>query len=328
MRIKKRILRYAIVIVFVVICWSSNVLAGAEVTRITILSQDLNLVEQTKTVKVGRGISRLIFGPVTKMIILDSVYPQAEGCEFLEQEYVSDSLLSWKVKSEVEGETLLRVSYLATGLTWKLNYQVQVDREAKFMDLSAWANIENKSGVDLSQVYLILMMETSLKEGEEELPSHENLLKSPSFFPQSSFSYSLPYPVTLKDGEKKRILLSPLSQSHIPVKKTLLFDGDKYGEEIREELVFENTQESGLGNFLPSGKIYIYKIDPEDKIAFIGKDNLNQISPQGKRSIYLGQARGIEVEKVQTYYQQLESGEKEYGYIIVFHNFRESPVKI
>ena len=134
MQIKKEILIDFIVTVFLVMCYSSNVFAEEEITRVTIFAENLNLIEQTKMVKLDKGINRLIFGPVSKKIILDSVYPQGEGCEFLEQEYVSDSLLSWKVRSEIEGETLLRISYLATGLTWKLNYQVQVGREAKFMN--------------------------------------------------------------------------------------------------------------------------------------------------------------------------------------------------
>jgi len=328
MQIKKEILIDFIVTVFLVMCYSSNVFAEEEITRVTIFAENLNLIEQTKMVKLDKGINRLIFGPVSKKIILDSVYPQGEGCEFLEQEYVSDSLLSWKVRSEIEGGTLLRISYLATGLTWKLNYQVQVGREAKFMDLSAWANIENKSGVDFSYVYLTLAMETFPEEVKGE-SSEQKVKEEPSpqsFFPQNSFSYSIPYPVTLKDGEKKRILL--FSRPRIPVKKIFLFDGDRYGEEVREELVFENSQESGLGDFLPSGEIYIYKINSEDKMVFVGKNILNQVLPQGKGSIYLGRAKGIKVEKVQTFYQQLESGEKEYSYIIVFYNFRDLPVKI
>lgn len=315
----------AFIALVVIWCYSLNPLAGEEITRLTIFPQGLNLVGQSKLVKLHKGVNQLVFGPISKNVILDSIYPQAEGCEFLEQECLSDSFVSWKVRSEVEEETLLKVVYLITGLICKLNYQVKVDENAGFMDLSGWANIENKSGTDFSQVYLNLKVESHSREIQDE-PTSQTPSELFSYFPQDFISYTLSYPVTLKNGERKRILL--FSHSHIPVKKRLLFDADKYGEEIREELIFDNTQESGLGDFLPSGGIYIYKIDPNGGLSFVGKNSLDLVLPQEKGIIYLGRARGIKGQRIQTSYRQLESLEKEYSYRMIFHNFRDIPVKI
>ena len=308
-----------------VCCSLSSSFAEQEALKLTIFPQGLNLVEQTKKIKLTRGVSQLIFGPVSKKIILDSVYPQAEGCEFLEQEYLSDSLISWRVRSWVEGESLLKVVYLTTGLTCRLNYQAKVNEEEGFMDLSGWANIENKSGMDFSQVYLTLKLEAHPQEIQDKSSSEVSSDVSP-YFPPDFLSYSISYPVTLKDGEKKRILL--FSYSHIPIKKKLLFDGDKYGEEVREELVFENTVEGGVGDFLPSGGVYVYKVGSDGRLSFVGKDILNLVLPGEEGSIYLGRARGVKGEKVQTSYRKLESSEKEYGYRIILYNFRDVPVRV
>jgi len=55
-------------------------------------------------------------------------------------------------------------------------------------------------------------------------------------------------------------------------------------------------------------------------MSFLGKHNLAEIPPQAEVSIYLGQAKDLEGERVQTHYYQLETSEKEYGYRIIIHN--------
>ncbi|MEA1965653.1 MAG: DUF4139 domain-containing protein [Candidatus Aerophobetes bacterium] len=296
--------REIIFIVALIILANSSLPTSAqkkEIPRVTVFSRGLALVEEARGVPVKKGVNSLSFGPVSKGIIMDSVYPEAEGCRFLEQEYVSDSLL-WRVISEKERETLLRVTYLTTELSWKLNYQIKVDSKEKFMDLYGWATVINKTGMSFSQVYLTLSTEDAI------------------------FSYTSSYPLTLKTGEEKRIAI--LFRENVPVRKIYFFDGAKYNEEVREELVFENTQERGLGIAFPAGDVYIYKIEPNNKISFISKDSFPQILPFEKGRIYLREAKGIRGERVQTSYKQLKSSEKEYSYKIILINSRIMPVNI
>jgi len=300
--------------------------AQPSITRLTIFPNNLNLVEKVRRIKLKVGINEITLGPVEKGVILDSVYPQAEGCEFLEQEYSSNSLLSWKVRSEKEEETTLRVVYLTTGLTWKVSYQVTVGKEDRFMNLSAWATVENKSGMDFSQVYLTLtkQLPRQTKQEEEEV-SRGNL--SESYLSDSkNFSYSPRYPITLRSGEKKRILL--FTSSHIPIKKVYLFDGAKYGEEVREEILLKNSLDLGLGMPLPQGPVYVYKMGLADRINFIGQDILPQTPPEKEVRIFLGEAKDLEGERIQTSYQQLPNSEKEFGYKLILYNSADLPMTV
>lgn len=292
--------------------------AQEPITRMTIFPNNLNLVEKVRGIKLKVGINEITIGPVEKGMILDSVYPQAEGCQFLEQEYSSNSLLSWKVRSEKEEETTLRVVYLTTGLDWKVSYQVAVDKEDRFMDLSAWAIVENKSEMNFSQVYLTLTTQLpwQIEQGKEEVPS-QNLLES-YLSDSQNFSYSVTYPITLRSGGKKRILL--FTARGIPIKKVYLFDGAKYGEEVREELLLKNSPDLGLGMPLPQGPVYVYKTDLGDKINFIGQDILPETPPEREVRIFLGEAKGLEGERIQTSYQQLPNSEKEFSYKIILCN--------
>jgi len=99
------------------------------------------------------------------------------------------------------------------------------------------------------------------------------------------------------------------------------------GDEVREEIVFENKKESGLEALLPPGEMYIYR-EEKGKVFFISKDNFPPVLPEGEGTFYLGQAKGLRGEKVHTFYQRLESGGQEYTYRIVLWNLRDSPVKI
>jgi hypothetical protein len=302
------------------------VTAQPPITKITIFSNNLNLVEKVRGIKLKAGINEVTLGPVEKGVILDSIYPQVEGCQFLEQEYSSNSILSWKVRSEKEEEATLRVVYLTTGLDWKVSYQVVVGKEDRFMDLSAWATVENKSGMNFSQVYLTLttQLPRQIKQAGEGV-THQNLLGSYGS-DSHNFSYSVAYPITLRSGEKKRILL--FTRRTIPIKKVYLFDGTKYGEEVREELLLINSPDLGLGMWLPQGPVYVYKMGLIDKIDFIGQDILPETPPERNLRIFLGEAKNLEGQRIQTSYQQLPTSEKEFSYKIILYNSADSPMTI
>jgi len=314
---------------------SSFAFAQGQITRLTIFSNNLGLVEGVKMIALKKGINEVTFDPVSKEIILDSIYVKAEKCEFREQKYSSDSFLSWKVNSEEEGETLLRVVYLTSGLSWKSNYLLEINKENTFMKIESWATVENKTGMDFFQTPLILTRQLPLSVEESISPEHLSDLSSPassSFFP--NISYPIPH-FTFKDKEKKRILL--FSKENVPITKVYLFDGEKYGEEVREELWFTNEEEKGLGILLPEGGAYIYQTGSEERMIFLGEVHLPEISPQEVGKIYLGSAKNMKGERIQISMSSSESYEdedghkiilNEYSYRIILYNKRQVPTTV
>ncbi len=336
-KMKKQISAIVIGLLFFCLCLSFPAFAQGQITKLTIFSNNLGLVEGIKMITLKKGINEgVTFGPVSKGIILDSIYAKAKKCEFLEQEYSSDSLLSWKVDSQEEGEALLRVVYLTSGLNCKLNYILEVNKENTLMKLYGWATVENLTGIDFSQASLILTPQLPLSVEESIFP--ENLSKSSSAASSSflpDISYSISYPMTFEDKGKKRILL--FSRDNVSITKVYLFDGEKYGEEVREELWFTNEEEKGLGIPLPQGLAYIYKIDSDERITFIGESPFPQVSPEEEGRIYLRSAKNIEGERIQLSMSSSESYEdenghkiilNEYSYKIILYNKRQTPVTV
>jgi len=318
------------------LCLPSLSFAQKRVTRLTIFPNNQGLVEEERTIVLRRGVNEITFGKVSDKIILDSVQVKAEGCEFLEQECSSDFLLSWKMQSEREGEIQLRVLYLTGGLNWDLSYQLEIDKEATSMNIYSWAGVSNKTEMNFFEAYLTLVTRLPLSVDESSI-SPGNLSKS-SLTTSSSIldiSYPFSYPVTLKTSQEKRFLL--FSKKNVPVTKINLFDWDNYGEEVREELLFDNISEDGLGIPLPEGRVYIYQNGYDERMIFLGEVHLPEVSLQEIGKIYLGPAKNLRGERILVHMKPAESeqdeqGRKvilnEYSYKIILHNYRRVPVTI
>jgi len=318
------------------LCLPSVSFAQNRITRLTIFPNNQGLVEEERTIVLKRGINEITFGKVSDKIILDSVQVKAEGCEFLEQECSSDFLLSWKMQSEREGEVQLRVLYLTGGLSWDLSYQLEIDKEATSMNIYNWAGVSNKTEMNFFEAYLTLVTRLPLSVDESSISpgnlSRASLTNSSSIL---DISYPLSYPVTLRASQEKRFLL--FSKKNVPVTKINLFDWDNYGEEVREELLFDNISEDGLGIPLPEGRVYIYQNGYDERMIFLGEVHLPEVSLQGIGKIYLGPAKNLKGERILVYMKPAESeqdeqGHKviynEYSYKIILHNYRRVPVTI
>lgn len=324
----------------------------AQENRIFLLDQGLSLVEQKKVVILKKGINKVTFSPLPEGIIPESIYPELGECEFLEQSFLSPSALTWKVSSKIEGQTELKITYLTKGINWKINYQIEIDEQEKYFNLFAWLSVENKSGVNWSSVSLgfiearAFQYSPQKREGPSFWEEKSEKSDNPAVEFQSNITvevkkedviYYLNAPVDLEKDRVKTFLI--FSILNIPTYKVFLFDGEKYGNEVREELFFKNFLDENLNLFFPQGKLYIYKDISGGEKLYIGTQDLPQLPPGGESFIYLRAARGITGQRVQTFYKEMELSPvekkfykkevtKEYGYRLVFFNLRPTPVVI
>jgi len=314
----------------------------AQESRILLLNQNLALIEQKKVIILNKGVNQLNFSSVDEEIILESVYPQLKGCRFLEQKFLPPFTLVWKVESEIKGGAELKITYLTRGISWKINYQMEIDGEGKFLNLFAWLSLENKGGVnwwDTDLAFLRdLIFNRQQEDKKEEKPVVINYHSNMSVTKQKEkLLFFLNKPISLGKNETKTFLLFSLFK--MPFEKIYLFDGERYGDVVREELSFTNPFEKTSNFFLPEGTVYIYKTSPEGRKFYLGSEKLAQIPPGGEARIYLGPARGITAQRIQTFYRevQLSPVEKrvykkevarEYEYRLVLFNSRSIPVKV
>jgi len=331
----------------------------ADETSIFLVNQDLSLVTQRKIVNLVKGINWITFGPISEGAIVESIYPHIKGCQLLEQRFTSPSTVVWKVKSNLDGKEDLDVSYLTRGITWKINYQMKLDAEGKSICLSSFLTVENKKGESWMSAELCFGEPIEFKQKEEEEPLAEKKVENKKEVEEvdidtgevkvecqsnivvkkaeEQFIYNLKTPVDLLRNDKKTFLLFYIPE--IPVERVYLFDGEKYGDEVRQELSFVNPLSKSSNFCFPQGTLYIYQDTPGGERIYLGKGELNQLFPGQKTWIYLGSARGITGYRVQTFYKEIELTPvekkaygkdiaREYEYRLIFSNMRSFPIKI
>ncbi len=321
-----------------------TVIAQAEEGKIFLLDQNLALVQQKRVVYLNKGLNEVNFHPVDEGIILESVCPYISGCSFLEQRFVLPSILFWKVESEVEGQRELTLSYLTRGIKWSINYRMEIKKEEKYFNLYGLLNVENKGKVNWWNTELAFIekinyrqIETKEKE-EEERVAIANYIKNVWIKPYKDILFFyFKRPITLEEEQIKSFPLFSLFK--LPLEKTYLADGQKYGEVVREEISFFNPFKPSSNFVLPGGHLYIYQELPDGEKLYLGEGELTQTLPGEIIQIYLGPARGIKAQRIQTFYREIELSEvekrvykkevaREYGYKIVLSNFRSYPVNV
>lgn len=313
------------------------------------MDQNLSLVQENTTVILNRGINQITFSPVSNGIIEKSIHFELTGCQFLEKRFLSPLLLDLKVKSQIEGQKNLKLTYLTRGINWDVHYQLERDIEKDHLNITAWLSVENKNKAGWENANLSFTQERSFSaqmETIEALPENKKSSVSAKVSPQSNISvkkqedsilYCLQEPVVLEKEQKKTFFL--FSFSHIPVNEMYVFDGEKYGDEVRELLCFTNPEQESSNFFFPEGKGYIYEREPGGRNFYVGTQQIPQLAPGQQTNIYLGLARGINAQRVQTFYREVKLSPvekqvynkdvaREYGYHLVFTNLRSSSVQV
>lgn len=242
--------------------------------------------------------------------------------------------LVWLLDSEVQGRQPAEVSYLTGGINWHAEYVAVVDQADKNLELSGWVSIENNSGATYPEAKLKLIAgdihrverERGMLAGEEVMAVARG---APTFEEKAFFEYhlyTLTRPATVKDREIKQLSLFP--NTSVKVLKKFIYDGAYYGNKVRVNLEFDNSQKAGLGIPLPKGKIRVYKEDTDKSLEFIGEDRIDHTPKDEKVRIYVGNAFDIVGERKQTSYERLSDRVDRYSFEISLRNHKEEGVEV
>jgi hypothetical protein len=247
---------------------------------------------------------------------------------------ITKPTLVWLFDSEFKGRQKAEVSYLTNGISWHAEYVAVVDQADRNLELSGWVSIENNSGASYPQAKLKLIagdihrVQERMKRMARDGMAAE-LAAAPTFEEKAFFEYhlyTLTRPATVKDREIKQLSLFP--NAKVEVQKKFLYDGARYGNKVRVNLEFDNSQKAGLGIPLPKGKIRVYKADVDQSLEFIGEDLIDHTPRDEKVRIYVGNAFDIVGERKQTGYDRLSEKVQRYSYEISVRNHKEERARV
>ena len=195
-------------------------------------------------------------------------------------------VLLWTLRSELEGDRSVRLSYLTEGLDWRADYAAVLSADERSLDWEAGVTLTNRSGMDFPRVQLRLVS-GQLRRVREERPVFAVAEAAraaaapapPGFEEQAAFEYrlyTLLRPASIPTGESVRLAF--LEGRDIPVEKRYIFAAhEASGVQVWIELV----NEPPLGRALPPGTVRLYRRSPQG-LLLIGEDRIRH-TPVGER---------------------------------------------
>ena len=251
-------------------------------------------VETRATVlSVANGVVLEIDGRITTEVpgrlVFDSLPPGVRA----------QPTLVASVSTEESGDVDADLSYLTNGLTWRADYVAELSEDGLTIDLSAWATISNTTGTDYPEATLKLVAGDINRAAPQpqmmramEMGSRSSKMAADVM--QESLAafhlYAIEKPVTLADRQTKQLAL--LSANSIVVDTDLVSRSDVFtargpmlgqqrSSQATRSLVFENSDEEGLGTPLPAGTVRVYGQDSSGALQLLGEDGVGH-TPTGQ----------------------------------------------
>ncbi len=256
-----------------------------------------------------------------------------------------------QLASKKTGPRDLELSYLSSGLSWRVDYVAELSVDDEHLDLSGWVTLDNRSGSSYRNARLQLVAgdvhrvsPMPLERAAFDGRAVKTLAAAPAMAEESLLDYhlySLDRPTTIGQNQTKQVAL--LTASAIPVRKEYLIRGSEYyyrglygklGEKIKAAvfLEFDNRLDSGLGMPLPKGILRVYKNDKAGNAQFVGEDRIDHTGKNETVRLQLGSAFDVTAERTQTDFKKLASGARdnlvESAYLIELNNGSEQAVTV
>lgn len=248
---------------------------------------------------------------------------------------ISKPTLVWKMGAERGGERTIEVTYMTSSVNWHAEYVGVANEDDTELDLAAWVSIDNRSGATYRNAGLdlvagdvrtvqqpqgdMVMRSRGAKAAYEEAPEFEQ----EQLF--EYYLYKLDTRTDVADQEIKQLTFFP--STNVAVKKVLEFDSWK-GSDVRAMIVFENSEEAGIGRPLPAGKVRMYKEDSAGSLQFIGEDRIDHTPKNEDVKLYLGNAFDVKAERVQTDATRISDRVRDESYRVSIRNHKDDNVVV
>lgn len=244
------------------------------------------------------------------------------------------------VAAEAAGRREVELAYLTGGLTWSADYVAELADDK--LSLSSWASLTNASGADLPQAKVQVMAGSPNRVADSPQPPRvraEKVLMAAAMAEPVREAlgpyhlYTLPQPVSLKDGERRQVALLPTAQ--VAVERRLVLDPvpphawrDRWAEVPAQHPTTQLSFRNGLGQPLPAGIIRVFQRAKDNGAVFLGEDRL-AATPNGETGrIVLGEAFDVTARRTQTDFTRVSADVTEAAWDVRLANAGDEPVKV
>ncbi len=151
--------------------WAENVdlstVPKRDSVQLTIYnSEDITLVRETRVVTFKKGINPLQFSWANTLIDPSSVelrfVSSADKLDVEDTTFPHDKpqMLYWNVRSELDGEATIQITYFTSGITWSSDYIAIADKDEGKLDIDGFVRVTNNSGEEYENAQIRLVVGT------------------------------------------------------------------------------------------------------------------------------------------------------------------------
>ncbi len=151
--------------------WAENVdlstVPKRDSVQLTIYnSEDITLVRETRVVTFKKGINPLQFSWANTLIDPSSVemrfISSADKLDVEDTTFPHDKpqMLYWNVRSELDGEATIQITYFTSGITWSSDYVAIADKDEGKLDVDGFVRVTNNSGEEYENAQIRLVVGT------------------------------------------------------------------------------------------------------------------------------------------------------------------------
>lgn len=129
-------------------------------------SEDLTLVRETRTISLKKGMNPLQFSWANTLIDPSSVdlrfKTHANELDLLDTTFPHDKpqMLYWNVRSEIDGDAIVEISYFTSGISWSADYVCISNPGETQMSFEGYVRITNNSGEDYADARIRMVVGT------------------------------------------------------------------------------------------------------------------------------------------------------------------------
>lgn len=296
-------------------------------------SEDLTLVRETRTVTFKQGMNPLEFSWTNTLIDPSSVelkfLTQADKFDVLDTTFPHDKpqKLYWNVKSDIDGEATIQITYFTSGITWAADYLCIADKDEQHMGLEGFVRVTNHSGEDYenAQVRLVVgninLVEKIAQLAQVPMNRVDELeMKDKSVFRREAalgmmsraaapaangaaggsdekqiikeglseyFIYTIEGTETIPNGWSKR--MRSFEGKTVPFKIQYRYRPQEYGDQLVRLYLLTNDKDSKLGTTpLPDGSVRVFRDNGRDGLSYLTQQQIKYVPIGDKIELNLG----------------------------------------
>ncbi len=313
--------------------WAENVdlstVPRRDSVQLTIYnSEDITLVRETRVVTFKKGVNPLQFSWANTLIDPSSVelkfLTSADKLDVADTTFPHDKpqMLYWKVKSEINGEATIQITYFTSGITWSADYIGIAAAEESTMDVDGFVRVTNKSGEEYENAQIRLVVGTiNLVEKiaelaqipmndvrrlaeSERLPMRKRAVyrfmdKADSSLSDTEDTNAPQQKQVIKEGLSEYFIytvegtetisngwskrIRSFEARGVPLKIKYRYRSKEYGDQLVRMYLMTNDKGSKLGSTpLPDGAVRVFRSNGGDGLSYLAQQSIKYI-PIGDR---------------------------------------------